>query len=340
MTKGRRTTALVVVALLAFVVMAQHRIDARRGGPLEDEARYLPNEKLLSHFTGGMGSIVADMVWLKCLLYTGKHYRGDRDFTWLHHMCETVVRLDPHFVPAFRYGGIFLAALNVDDDAGMALLKQGMVHNPEAWQLPYEVAMIYLLDRRDQPDSTTQAARYLAMAVETGNAPEFVVEVATSLQIQYDLVEIERTMWENSLKSDDRFLRELAERKLQELSLREACTELNKAVGMFNERHGRMPKTINDLVEGKILASAPTDPLGGTFFIGPDGEVLNTTLLDEQTSRVLNRIRNSIRSFQRENGRWPKSLEELIDAGIRKEIPPHPHAGRSWQYDPMTGDVS
>ena len=38
--------------------------------------------------------------------------------------------------------------LKADDDAGIDLLERGVVANPRNFQLPYELAMIFLLNRR------------------------------------------------------------------------------------------------------------------------------------------------------------------------------------------------
>jgi len=219
---GPRTKALLaalVLVLFAASVLAQQGANRHRAD-IDTELLYLPNEKLMTHFTGGMSSIIANLLWLRCVSYIAEEARGARNFEWLEQMLRTVVRLDPHFVDVYRYGGLFLAALKAEDDAGLALLHEGIKRNPHAWELPYECAMIYLLNRRDHPESRTRAARYLAMSAATGNAPPHVAEVAAKLYGDHDLLEIEFDMWARMAQSDDAFLRELAESKLRELQQR------------------------------------------------------------------------------------------------------------------------
>ena len=336
----RRIVAFLALAVgLACVIFCQSRLDAVREETAGDEVRYLPNDKLLTHFTVGMASVVADLVWIQAVQYTGRHYRGDRDFTWLNHMFDTVTRLDPYFVEAYRYGGMFLSFLKADDGAGIGLLKRGMVYNPRAWELPYEAAITHLLAMRGQSGSREMAARYLALAVETGKAPDYVVHLASVLQAEYDLIDMEREMWEATFKNDDKLLSELATRKLGELALRETCAELSKGVQMYATEHARYPERIEDLVDGKILVALPEDPLGGTFFLGPDMKVRSTTVLDEQVNRARVCLANALDVFKRKNGRWPATLQELVDKGSIDEILPHPYPGREWRYDPKTGAV-
>lgn len=338
--KRKLLIAIVTVAVgFTGVIGSQIRIDRVKLGEVGDELLYLPNEKLLHHLTVGMDSVIADLLWIRCIQYTAKHFKGDGRYTWLNHMCNMITRLDPYFMPVYRYGGIYLTSLKADDDASLELLKRGMVKCPTAWELPYEIAMIYLISRTELPGSRAIAARYMAMAVETGKAPPFVVEVASNLQAQHDLVDVERTMWEGTLKSGDQLLRDLAARKLQELDLRDVCGKLDEAVGMYTQRLGRAPETLSDLVRNRVLVSLPEDPLGGRFFIDADGKVRNTSVLDGRVERDLKSIRLSLGAFRDKKGRWPESLEELVQERVMTSIPAHPYAGRTWSYSPETGKV-
>jgi len=332
---------LSVAVALTCSITAQRRLDDLRDRKtFHDELLYLPNEKILNHFTAGMDSVIADVLWIKCIQYTAEHFKGDRKFTWLNHMCNLITRLDPYFVAPYRYGGIFLAALKADDDAGIELLKKGMVRNPDAWELPYEIALTYLLNRGTRPDSPIHAAQYLAMAVETGHAPRSVLDAATALQSAHDLADVERAMWEKTRESEDQLLRDLAERKLMELDLREACSQLDRAIALYISRYNRPPKTLDDLVTDQVIKAVPADPLGGTFFIDSMGKAQNTTVLDERTARLRNNLGTAIDGFKQLKGRWPNALQELVESGIMTELPPHPYSNQIWHYDPASGELN
>jgi hypothetical protein len=329
------------VALTVFgaAVFAQRQANEARAQAEGDEILYLPNQKILNHFTGGMNNVVADLLWLRCIQYVGKENKGERNFTWLNQMLETVVQLDPYFGDAYRYGGMFLASLRADDDAGIDLLERGFIANPNNFQLPYELAMIFLLNRKDEPGSKERATYYLSMAAAIEGCPEFIRDLATKLQGQYNLVDVEREMWQRMAGGSDKLLRELGERKLVEMDIRKAVENLNQAVLMFNQRHGRFPATLDEMVQAGLLKPLGPDPLGGTFFMGEDSVIRNTTLLDEDKNNRLKVIRNQLNSFQNKNGRWPNTLEELVERGQTKSIPEHPYPGESWRYDAATGEV-
>jgi hypothetical protein len=229
--------------------------------------------------------------------------------------------------------------LRADDDACIGLLKKGMLRNPDAWELPYEIAMTYLLNRPDDPQSPIQAAKYLTMAIKTGKAPQHVLALAESLQRGHNQIDVERDMWEAMLKSDDALLRDLAERKLVLVELRVACANLNEAAARYAADHGAPPKSTKDLVAAGLLATEPPDPMGGRFFIDAEGKVLNTSVLDEQVERERANLRGAIGAYQKKNGRFPSTLEDLATSRAINALPPHPYPGCTWRYDPEKGIV-
>jgi len=58
------------------------------------------------------------------------------------------------------------------------------------------------------------------------------------------------------------------------------------------------------------------------------GKLTNTTMY----------LKNKIITYQREEGRYPESLQELVDKGYIKEIPKPPE-GMNYYYDPKIGKI-
>lgn len=338
--------ATVILALAGITVFAQMRADAFKP-QRKDEIVYLPNQKLLMHFTAGMNSIVADLLWLRCVQYTGVEIKESHNFAWLKQMLNTIVKMDPHFADVYRYGGIFLASIKADDSAGLDLLQRGIVARPDVWSLPYEAAMIFLLNRRDEPGSRRVAAYYLAMAVASGKAPKFVADVASTLQGEYNLDDIESEMWTNLEGSDDQMLRDLAARKQQELQIRKNLRTLDDNVERFRQATGRQPTSLEEIIEagffGAPAKEAPgsllNDPIGGKYFLDEEGHAQNTTLLDTVRDKYLNNYRDMVKRYFEEKGAYPPSLDVLVGIYLTEPYI-HPYAGKTWGYDPSTGEVS
>lgn len=330
----------IIGSLTLAAVFAQTRIDAARA-TINDELLYLPNEKLLNHFTGGMDSIVADLIWLRCIQYTASELKGERGFTWLNHMLAACVRLDPYFKDVYRYGGIFLASLRADDDASLRLLEQGCVQHPDAWELPYEMAMVYLLNRKDEPGARDRARKYLTLSADTGHAPAFVADLVDKLRDSSDVSDtaIEREMWLKLANSDDQLLRDMAQRKLIELDLRDACRILTERAAAYARQTNARIESLEQLLATGAIKTLPKDPLGGTFFIDADGVVRSTTILDNELLRRKTAIQNAIDKYRKANGEWPASLEAVVGPGYLVQLPAHPYPDRAWSYDPATGST-
>ncbi len=340
--RRRRVALGLLCAGLCFAAAVGAQLGANRARTQDRGAGllYLPNEKLLNHFTAGLSPVIADLLWLHCVQYVAVENREARNFTWLEHMVFTVTRLDPYFRDAYRYGSIFLTALKADAESGMKLLEQGMVRVPGAWELPYEAAMVHLLNRRDEADSKKMAAFFLGMSAATGNAPSGIALLAGQLQSAHNLADIEEAMWRDMLRSGDRLLRDLAERKLKEMEIRAALRVLQERADQFKAGAGRPPARVEELVSAGLLRAVPPDPLGGGYFFGPDGTALNTTLLDGEARKSLDLMRRRVKAFQEREGRFPVSLDELVEKKLLSKIPAHPHPEKTWQYNPATGEVN
>ncbi len=342
--KKRRLILAPIIVALSFccLVPAQILIDSKREDPFDELLLYLPNEKLLANFTCGLETVVADILWLHCIDYTAKHFREDYKFVWLDHMCTMITRLDPHFVGVYKTGGMFLSALKADADASIELLDRGARFNPENPRLPYEIAMVYLLNRRHMPESPAIAMRYLQASIATGNAPEGITRILVGLRRQYDLDEIEHDMWTDLIEnSGDKFLIEVARNKLERLNLKIECDRLNSALKEYRLRFGQGPDSLQDLIKQGIMTElpSPSEMLGGRFFIDVDGVAKYTLLLDELMELIRQSIERDINKFSRLENRWPETLDELVETNYVAGIMAVPYISETWTYDHLTGEI-
>ena len=342
----RPSTLLTLACCITIAIFSQKQIHALAHNDA-DAMLYLPNEKLLTHFTGGMDSVIADLLWLQCIQYTGEQVQGAHDYEWLSHMINTVVRLDPYFKDAYRFGAIFLAALEDDQDGTLDLLHRGMVHLPNDPDLPHEAAMIYLLNKREEPGARKMAARYATIASKRPGAGNQIARLAAALQSEQNLEHLEEDMWRARLESEDKLIRDMADQKLRTLGARNMIQELNKLVRTYEEGFGQRPQSLQTLIDSGLVLKehAQTiqhDPLGGTYFIDPNGQVQSTGLLDEEVQHLLGKWRKALKAYQKEHNTWPPTLQDLITSPHSPwpGMPLHPYPDQTWDYDPTTGTLT
>ena len=333
---------LLALATVGFSRVAQDRMEVLREEANEEEMLYLPNQNLLDYFTAGMNSIVADLLWLRTVEYTVTEFHNEaRKFTWLEHMLSTITRLDPGFEGAYVHGGALLAAIGADD-AALRLLKPGAINLPRSKEIPIQLFQVYVLNRRERPETPVMAAHYLRMAAErTDDAAQrkYFLDVIQGLQRQKGLAHEARRIWEDTLRtSQDPVMREIAGEKLVDLAIRDNIEALGDVVKRYETAQGRKPTSFQDLIDVGLLDKSPAIPDHGEYFIDSRGAVRNTVLLEAETVQTRGFINARVKSYQREKGRFPVSLDEL-SAWADKPIPKNPYEDRVWTYDPATGKV-
>ncbi|MGC8737850.1 MAG: hypothetical protein ACP5UA_04285 [Candidatus Hydrogenedens sp.] len=325
--------SILIIILLSSIICIQFQITSF-SKVKSKELLYLPNEKLLRYFTAGLDTIIADFLWIHCLLYVGAEIHGDFSFEWLEKMLNAVVQLDPYFREVYRFGSVFLSSLRADSDSALKLLHRGIYYRPETWDLPYEAGMIYLLNRTNEPGSRKLAGMYLAMSSATGKTPQFIIDLAEKLNYEHDLIEIERDMWSNLLKSGDKLLRDLAERKLLMVEIKQICRELTARVEKYKQANNKLPEKLEEI---GLSSDSIRDPLGGRFFISQSGKVENTTILDEQLERNKHLLENGIKMYYERFGTYPPTLQDILNKNVMTFLPEHPYEDREWDYNPETG---
>jgi len=337
-----RKVAILLTALFALgaASICQMKIgDAAVDGETT-ELLYLPNDKLLNHFTAGLSSVVADILWLKTIQYTvAEFHNPERKFTWLNHMVETVTRLDPYYSDVYSRGGMLLAAIGSDESA-MKLLHKGAVENPFAPEIPFEMAKIWLLNRYKEPGADTIASHYLRMVAQRDvEHTEFYFRWIRGIQSMQGPGESARAIWEDVLRTaKDDITRELARDNILQLTIEMNVEDLDAMADAYEERFGMRPGGIEDLVSSGILGALPSGPEQGEYMIGADGEIQNTVLLDRATVRLRNYLNRSVETYTADKGHYPRSMDDW-SAWADEPIPPHPIEGRHWRYDPKRGTV-
>ncbi len=199
--------------------------------------------------------------------------------------------------------------------------------------------MVYLLNRAEQPGARPLAAHYMGMAAADEGAPPLIRELAAKLQGEYELAAIERQMWTDLLESGDQLLRETAERKLKLLDLREAARILTERAHTFQQKAGRAPESVEELARAGLIRAVPVDPLGGRFFVGPDGRVYSSSVLDATREDLLRPMREAVARYHEQEGRYPPDLDALHQEGYLAKRLENPCPGKDWNYNPETGEV-
>jgi hypothetical protein len=141
------TVALVIfVGLTALVhrgAVGVERVDPglKAGAPME----YLPSSESAIALSLGHRSAMADVFWIRSLLYFVSEMGTRQNFEWLLQYLDVIVKLDSDFRDPYIWGGAVLIISNKDiryENVAMAneLLERGASHFPDDSKFPEAAA--------------------------------------------------------------------------------------------------------------------------------------------------------------------------------------------------------
>jgi hypothetical protein len=248
---GRRLVAagLVTLGLAgAFALQVEANLRADRLPP-EQELLLLPRPGVLRLASLGHTELLADLVWVREVLYFGDELSRQGDFRWMEHYLAAVVTLDPHFRRAYTWGGIALiyngrSATNGMVQASNALLERGLQAFPDDWELNFMLGANYLHELKTADPKQKRAwklrgAEHMRRAALSGKGPPYLpVLVATVLSRDGDTDAAVRHLEEILLTTEDEAVRTQVRNKLKHLQAR-SLGAMERAREAFKQRWQR-----------------------------------------------------------------------------------------------------
>ena len=254
--------AATLVVLGSGVAWTAPRLDARRDPPVEEEFVYLPEARFLRAVSLGYNNALADILWFRTISYFGGHYRKDRLYPWLAHMCELVTDIDPRAEHVYRFGGVVLPWEANQVDAGIKLLEKGTRAVPDSWLLPFwlgfneyffkhnhEKALAALEEAARHPDADPFVIRFASVLAAKQHGPELALQLLAQMEQETDRGEVRAIIREQMLKAQAAV----------------DIARLNRAVDLYATRFGSPPASLTELVYAGTLREIPEDPFGGVY---------------------------------------------------------------------------
>jgi len=216
----RRRVAIAWAFALGFGAAAcalaatAHRL-LPEANPLEELA-YYPSGNHLRAAVFGHDEAAADLAWLRAVQYYGEHRTTDNRFDRMPHVFDILTTLAPRFVSPHVFGAFAMAQEGGDFAGAERLMMKGIDANPKSGRLAFEMGFLYYV--RPGGRDLRHAAEYFEQAARQADAPPasarfaaFAHQHAGDLRVAYELWSaVER-------ESPNRFMREIAERNLEDI---------------------------------------------------------------------------------------------------------------------------
>lgn len=270
------TSGVMLVGAFSLAIAVLTLIeDLRQSTAKSLSLAYLPNGQTLKVAALGYSQVVADMLWIRVLPILGEREASVQDYRAAYRSVDVLTDLDPRFAYAYQVAGSILGIWSPLVDESIALLRKGIRHNPDVWQLPFYVGYLYAFERNDPQ----KAAHFLRMAALIPGAPEYVPKLAARMTVDAGNPVLGLEFLDRLLaRVDNPRLREGLERRRREVVTVVQIGLLESAVQRYQHRFGKAPPNLQALVEVGMVPRIPKDSLGGTFVLNIDGSVTNSHL--------------------------------------------------------------
>lgn len=183
-----------------------------------EELLYVPASNVLKKLVLGYDNFVADLLWIKAVLYFAEHLVTDSKYTWLEHLIGVITDLDPLFErvylwagAAYIYNGAEITKESIDRSTH--ILKKGLNYIKDNWQFYFMIGFNYWFELRDYesgidyitkasklPGSPSNLKTLVASILKKTNKKEMAVDWLTEKLLEEELKFVE----DNEIKSQIR----------------------------------------------------------------------------------------------------------------------------------------
>ncbi|HUL73520.1 MAG TPA: hypothetical protein VLT86_10495 [Vicinamibacterales bacterium] len=270
---GRVRLALAVAGMAVGLAAAGAVLHARDSAyPLPVPTQhllYLRSSRAATRMMLSFKSVASDVYWIRAIQHYGRERKSLRTsdrFDLLQPLLDLTTTLDPRFNIAYRFGAIFLSLEPPNGparpDQAIALLQKGLAANPDRWQYAHDIGFIeywYTGDYR-------AAAGWFDRAAKIPGAPDWIRPLAAVTLAQGGDRTGARRMLEELRGSEEKYVRDAAERGLMQLQALDAIDELQGIVEHYFATQHAYPAGWSDMFGA---GKQPYDPARAPFVYDP-----------------------------------------------------------------------
>lgn len=227
----------------------------------------------------GMGNdgAVAMGIWLELLPYIGelllrKEFAARADWNYIAGSVESVTRIDPYFYDAYLVAVTLLDQNPLYLDLSLKLGEKGTNFLPERWDIPFFTGYNYLHYKKDR----NMALHFLKLSCQRPRVPSYVPGLVGTLLYEKGDYNDMKKFYENLLKGSSypEIFRKIFELELENIN---NLIILENALQNFLKSYGRIPFSLDELVEKGFIDFIPQEPFGGKYYIDGREKRIKTT---------------------------------------------------------------
>jgi len=264
-----------LLAGFAVVCVLQARIDAERQAVQEErDELLLRSPNLVKKMSLEYAPLMGDVYWTRAVQYYGeKHQEQDQNLELLWPLLDITTTLDPHLIPAYRFGSIFLSDAPPRGagrpDLAARLLERGLQENPDQWRLYEDLGNVYYFDAKDYKN----AARAFMEGSKNPAAAIWMKSMAAKIAAEGESLETSYFLWRDvDQTTTDPTIKKNAESHLRLLRVDLDLKAINAIADEYEKRTRRRPMRMSELVQAGLLKEIPADAEGYPYVLDKGGK--------------------------------------------------------------------
>jgi hypothetical protein len=283
-----RRNGIAMFALLAALVASAAALRPRaatlRPPAVETQLDIPPvPADVLGPFSFGFRAVLADVMFLEAIQVLGASRgsvtleAGAPSDRQLVRLLQYATDLDPQFAGAYRFAGSALPRTTLEGRTANVIpaaqiLKRGVRERPDDWHIAFALGYLQAFELGELP----QAAENLAHAARLPGSPAYLGLLATRLEVEGGELDAAETMAQTMVAeaTEEKTLEDWKARLL-DIQMERGIRRLETAARAFEQRTGRKPRSVQELVRAGDLPAVPAEPHGKEYVID-DGEVRST----------------------------------------------------------------
>lgn len=281
----RKGIAFALLAGFAASAAAlRPRASALHPPPIETQLDIPPiPSDVLGPFSFGFRSAVADVMFLEAIQVLGAHHEfmtlegGAPYDRQLARLLQYATELDPQFAGAYRFAGYVLPRRTLDGRTAnlvpaTQILERGVRERPDDWRIAFALGYLQAFESGE----LQRAADNLAHAARLPGAPPYLGLLATRIAVEGGELDAAETMAQTMVaEATEEETRKNWEARLLDIRMERGIRRIEAAARAFEQRTGRKPQSVRELVREGDLPAVPEEPHGKEYVI-ENGEVRST----------------------------------------------------------------
>jgi tetratricopeptide (TPR) repeat protein len=283
----RCLAGILLIPGFAVVWQLQKHIDVAQASlRVEPEELTVQSASMLKKMSLEYAPLTAAIYWTRAVQYYGeKHRLHQSNLELLWPLLDISTILDPHIIPAYRFGSIFLGqnppAGAGQPDLAIELLNRGIQANPEEWRLYQDLGNLYYFDLHDYP----KAAAAFAEGSKNPHSFIWMKVMAAKIAAEGQSPETSYFLWQQIYETTkDPAIRKNAQEHLILTLAQLDMKAIDQIADQYEQQTGHRASRLGQFVDAGLMRAVPIDPDGYPYVLGAGGKAelsVNSPLLEQ-----------------------------------------------------------